>query len=221
MARFTYRFNVKKVLDNGPMLAKAMQVLADNQLLVGFTRQTRQDTTRTVGKRSVTTPGGELTNAAIAYIQEHGSPSHNIPPRPFMLPGMRSAQRAIVAQLDRAARQAVNGDISGASQGLHGAGLAAVSGIQSYMTKGVPPPLSPRTLSIRRSQGFRGTKPLIHTGQLRAGVTYTIAPVRRRANLKKTLEHLGEELIKEAATHLASEGEGVAEDVAEAGEGLL
>jgi hypothetical protein len=216
MAKFTYRLNIKKVVDNSALLADALQVLADNQLLVGFTRQARHDVTRQVGRKTVTTPGGELTNAAIAYIQEHGSPAHNIPPRPFLLPGVRKAQKAILAQLQRSARAAANGDPLGVQRGLNGAGLVAVSGIKGYIRDGVDPPLAPRTLQIRRAHGFRGTTPLIQTGQLLNGVTYTLSQ-RRRRSVKKAVTALGENVVANLSKFEKGTTE-IVEDAAEAGE---
>jgi hypothetical protein len=57
---------------------------------------------------------------------------------------------------------------------LNAAGDAAQEGVQAYLKRGVPPPLSTRSVTERRRQGIVSRKPLIRTGQLLAGVTYVV-----------------------------------------------
>jgi hypothetical protein len=110
-----------------------------------------------------------LNNAAIAYIQEFGAPNAGIPPRPFLIPGVNDnkdkAQKAIEAFLKR--RETIENAYSAA-------GMILVAGVKRRITQGIPPPLAESTLKARKRIGFKGTKPLIHTGQLVNSITYVI-----------------------------------------------
>ena len=45
--------------------------------------------------------GEEIGNAALGFIHENGSPARNIPPRPFLVPGMKDAEPQAVAMLEK------------------------------------------------------------------------------------------------------------------------
>lgn len=164
--------DVRKVLDNGPQLRAALTQLVKREVLVGYPEAKNKPRKE-----------GSVTNAFLAYIQDRGSPANNIPSRQFLVPGVRSAQDAMVKQLRRGARLALQEGPSAVDKALEGVGLEAVSGIRNYMTKGIPPPLKASTLRARKKAGFAGTKPLIRTGQLRNAATYV---VRNKPNAKTT-----------------------------------
>jgi hypothetical protein len=163
--------NVKTVVDNTPQLRAALRALADHEVLVGFPEESAQERSDTA-----------LTNAALAYIQDHGSPANNIPPRPFLDPGVRSVATKIQAPLRRGAKAALEGHPAMVSAGLNAAGLVAQGGVRSYLTRGNFPALAPATLRRRRAAGFTGTRPLLVTGQLRAAVTYVVRQRSQRSS---------------------------------------
>lgn len=166
----------------------AMLALLDLEVLVGVPDET---STRNEGNDGAL----EITNAAIAYIQDNGAPEINLPARPFMREGIRNATPSILKQLDRAARAAIAGNLEGVDQSFHGAGLAAQRGIQNRIKEGIPPPLSEYTLKERARKGRKGAAlelearergeapglelatPLIDTGELLQSIKYAI---RRR-----------------------------------------
>lgn len=133
-----------------------------------------------------------VNNAALGYIHEHGSPANNIPARPFLIPGVQSAQEAVAAKLKGAAKAALDKKTEGVSKGLHAAGLAAQSAVRAKLNSGDFAPLSNATLRARARKGRQGAvdelesraagnepgtetaKPLVDTGQLRNSINYVI-----------------------------------------------
>jgi hypothetical protein len=124
--------------------------------------------------KNTRTDTGE-TNAQIALIQEFGSPVKNIPPRPFLVPGVKSAQKEVVEILKDGATSALHG--VSIDTALNKAGLIGQNHVKSQIVNGTFKPLSQTTLAERRSRrksGQAGTKPLIDTGQLLASITYVV-----------------------------------------------
>ena len=153
------------VIDRVDDVVKSVRALGTQRTLVGIPSST-------AGRRDV-----PITNAAIGYIHEFGAPEENIPPRPFLIPGVASAMDRIRKMLGTAARQAVSGNRQALDRALHAIGLVAVSAVRKKITDGPFAPLAESTLASRRARGVTRTKPLIDTGQLRQGITYVI---RRR-----------------------------------------
>ena len=157
--------NILKVLkDNLPGLLEGLRKLDKNEVLVGVPNDTtnRKDS------------GTEMTNATLAYLHDNGSPVRNIPARPFMEPGIKSAKEAIAENLRFAADRFVAGGTSQAKRDLNKVGLIAQSAIRSKINEGIAPALTKSTLAARRKRGRTGTKPLVDTGQLRNSITYVL-----------------------------------------------
>lgn len=116
-----------------------------------------------------------INNAALLYIHEHGAPEANIPARPSLVPGVKSAEPAFLPRLKEAARAAFEGRTKAMDANLAAAGQLAAQAVQKKITIGPFAPLSPRTIAARRRKGQRGTiRPLIDTGQMRQAVTWVI-----------------------------------------------
>jgi hypothetical protein len=131
-------------------------------------------------------------NAALGYLHETGAPANNLPARPFLVPGVKSAQKAIAHQLGKGAAAALDGAAGRVDKALHAAGLAAQNAVRARLTDGPFAPLADATLRARARRGRKGAaealkrraqgetpnnaqaKPLIDTGQLRQAVTYVI-----------------------------------------------
>jgi hypothetical protein len=134
--------------------------------------------------------GEGLTNAQIGYIHEHGSPKRNIPARQFLLPGIRAAQQQIVAMLEDAGKQALEGNAQGVAKALERAGIVAMNSVHARFVENDWPELAEGTLKKRpkaqrdddgkiirrgKSREEKGkTNPLIDTQQLRKSVTYVV-----------------------------------------------
>lgn len=112
-------------------------------------------------------------NAGIGYIQEFGSPVQNIPARPFLIPGVKAVQDECVGMLEEAAKEVL--DDGKMTAALTKAGIIASNSVKATITKGEGfAPLSEYTINERKKKGFKGTKPLIRTGQLRNSITYIV-----------------------------------------------
>lgn len=140
---------------------QAIETLTSQEVLVGIPHgEARSDS--------------DMTNAQIGYIQETGSPSMNLPPRPFLVPGVESCQDQTGLHLTKAADAALKGNIPAVNRHLNMAGMIAQNAVRAYFTGGHFEPLSEATLRQRLSRGRTGTNPLIDTAQLRRSVTYVI-----------------------------------------------
>ena len=148
--------------DHSPLIFEAVKELTERKVLVGFPKAT---TTR---------KDEPITNAALGFIHDQGSPLQHIPKREFMRPGVEDGRNAINAQLKRAGRASLGGDNQGVENGLMAAGLAAQAAIRRKITDGPFVPLKPATLAARKRRGFLGTKPLTVTGQLRNAISFSV-----------------------------------------------
>lgn len=118
---------------------------------------------------------GEITNAAILAINEFGSPLNNIPPRPVMAIGIRNAKDGIAEQFKQAAIQTLQKGFSALDIFFNRAGLIASNSVKKAINdqEGFDGPAE-STLESRRARGFKGTKSLIVTGQMRNAITYVV-----------------------------------------------
>ena len=117
---------------------------------------------------------GPITNAALGYIHENGSPARNIPARPFLVPGVTEAAPKAIDAMKKFAAQGLT-DPAAVDKGLNAAGLIAQAAVKNRIRNSVGfAPLAESTLSQRKAQGKQGTKPLIRTGQLLNSITYVV-----------------------------------------------
>lgn len=157
---------VKTTVDKVDSVVDSVRSLVEREILVGIPAST--------AGRAVE-PGDEpIDNATIGYLMEFGSPAANIPERPFLVPGVRSAEDAIAKRLKSAAEAALKVQPAAVDIQMNAAGLIAQNAVRQKITDGPFVPLAPRTLAERKSRGRTGIKPLIDTGQLRRSVTYVI-----------------------------------------------
>ncbi|ECE4878442.1 hypothetical protein CVF80_004401 [Salmonella enterica subsp. enterica] len=166
--------------DNAQSILDALKSLTKKDVLVGIPAEDsdRDDV-----------PFG---NAGIGYINEYGSPAQNIPPRPHLVPGVKSVEDQTMPQLKAAAQAALEGDALGAERALNQAGSLAANGVRRYMTTTGFTPLADSTVKARARRGRKGAsaelarrsvgeapgtdlaKPLIDTGQYRRSITHVV-----------------------------------------------
>lgn len=115
-----------------------------------------------------------MNNAALGYMHETGDPEHNLPARPFLVPGVDAAKDEVAKRFAKAADAAIDGRQDVVTRQLRSSGLIAENSVKSAITNGEFTPLSDRTLTARKARGRSGDKPLIDTGQLRRSVTHII-----------------------------------------------
>lgn len=162
------KFDVQLVADNSAELQQAIKVLSKQHVLVGVP-DTKAD--REYEK------GEEINNAALAYIHNNGSPSQNIPARPFLEPGILDVEPRIQHYLRQVGTQSLNSNKNGVVKALEAVGLTAQNGVRARINTGPFEALKPGTLAARLRRGRTGTKPLIDTGQLRNSITFVIGKV--------------------------------------------
>lgn len=166
---------VTLVRDNSPGLRRAVAALTKTACLVGFPASEAERDPEP-GE-----PHQPMTNAALGYIHDKGSPAANIPARPFMEPGIAAAQDKIAATYSKAAKSVLDQPASADTiiDAAHNrVGLTAQDAIQSKIEAGVPPPLAARTIADRRRRfgADASETPLIDSGQMKAAVTYVLRP---------------------------------------------
>ena len=159
---FNLDAKVQTLVDNSAELFKGIAALMANEVLVG------------VPEEKTDRNDGAISNAALAYIHNFGSPTQNIPPRPFLEPGITDAKDRITEQFRKAADVALDGDAKGVLKNMNAAGLVASTAVKMKIQRGPFIPLKPGTLAARRRRGHIGTRPLIETGQLRNAITYVV-----------------------------------------------
>lgn len=130
------------------------------------------DTTRDSDDDGESSP---ITNATLLAINEFGSPANNIPARPVMSIGIRAARDAIAEQFKKAAQNAWSMGVNALSIYYERAGIIASSSVKATINGqiGIEPP-SKSTLRSRKRRGFKGTKALVVTGQMRNAITYVL-----------------------------------------------
>lgn len=116
-----------------------------------------------------------INNAALLAINVFGSPLQNIPARDVMSIGIRNARDDIANLFKAAAKAALTKGLPALSIYYNRVGLVASNSIKKAINsqEGIAPPAE-STLAARRSAGFKGTKALIVTGQMRNAITYVI-----------------------------------------------
>lgn len=144
---------------------------------------------------------GPMTSAQIGYVMETGSPAHNVPARPFLVPGVSDVQSECADRLGRAADAALDGNQAAAERSMNAAGQIAESSVKKKIGSNIPPALSPETIRNRKrsrqtksmrpeerqylksvadgtdpaqAQTEAGIIPLVNTGQLRNSITHVI-----------------------------------------------
>lgn len=157
---------VKMTKDRVDVILKGISVAPDYDVLVGIPSE---KSTR------AGSDAGSMSNAALGYIHENGAPEANLPPRPFLLPGIRASSGRFSSHLKKAVTALMGGENTKAEQHLNAAGLMAVNAVRRQINQGIGfAPLAASTLAARRRRGRTGEKPLIDTGQLRNSITYAV-----------------------------------------------
>lgn len=155
--------------DRTDELLKVIKKFRRDVVLVGIPEQ---DTNREQE------PGEEpthMTNAALLFQNQFGSPALNIPARPVVTIGLRNAQKDIADLFKQAMLSAFKTGISALPVYYNRAGIVASTAIKKAINaqEGIAEP-SEATLATRRAEGFKGTKALIVTGQMRNAITYVV-----------------------------------------------
>lgn len=167
-------------LDTAQSILDALKAIAKKEVLVGIPEEDspREDV-----------PFG---NAGIGYLNEYGSAAQNIPPRPHLIPGVKSVEDQTVPALKVAAQAALEGKDSAAMSALNQAGRLGVQGVHRFITAADFTPLSDSTVEARARRKRKGAKaelarraagespgtalakPLYDTGKYLAAITHVV-----------------------------------------------
>lgn len=132
----------------------------------------------TDGQRESDEPGDSINNATILAINHFGSPANNIPPRQPMSIGIRNAQDDIAEGFRQCAVEALKTGPAALDKWYNRIGSITANSIKRVITtqEGLEEP-SAATLKARKyltQSGFKGTKALLVTGQLRNAITWVV-----------------------------------------------
>ena len=157
--------SAKKLKDNVPKMIAGMEAMAKSSVLVGIPSDS---------PKNHRDDDATIQNNELGLIMEFGAPEANIPPRPFLIPGVGSVLPEIEKRLSRGAKRLLTDPSFSPEVLFNSVGLMAQQGVQRYMTDAHFAPLADSTLAARQSRGFVGEKPLIVTGSLRGAITYVV-----------------------------------------------
>jgi hypothetical protein len=116
-----------------------------------------------------------IGNAALLFINNFGSPANNIPARPVMQIGIKNAQDLITEEMKNAAKKGLSKGVSSIEPYYERVGIIASNSIKRAIDDQIDiEPPSEATLKAREAKGFKGTKALIVTGQMRNSITYVV-----------------------------------------------
>lgn len=178
---------VRQVADNADALRRAIAALTEQDVYIG------------VPEDKNARKGGGPTNAEIAYWQENGIPSRNVPARPALLPGIRDIQGEAAELLKDAAKKALEGNEGAVNTALNKIGQLGQNAVRARFVNNNWKPLADSTLDYhplvksesgetlrdkkgnplrQKSRREKGrVNPRMDTGQNRKAYTYVI---RRR-----------------------------------------
>ena len=188
---------VRQVTSNAAALRRAVAALTEQDVYIGVPAD---DSERGDLKRknhgSNGRENGGPTNAEIAYWQETGIPSRNVPARPALLPAIKDIQGEVVELLKDAAKKALEGNEGAVNTALNKIGLLGEKAVRARFVNNDWPPLADSTLDYhpivksesgeavrdkkgnplrQKSRREKGrVNPRIDTGQNRKAYTYVM-----------------------------------------------
>lgn len=158
--------NVKIVKDNFAGIARAFEGIANRGVFIGIPEDKSQR------------KEGAISNAEIGYIQDKGSPAAGIPPREWLEPAVKDIEKDAIKVLEQGARDVFTKPAA-LDQALNKVGLMGQTAAKKKITAGLSPELLEATLKARARKGFKGTKPLIVTGEVLNSISYDIRKVSK------------------------------------------
>ena len=145
----TFKSGLQTVIDNQDKLKQALDVLRTTKLMVGIPEEN-------AGRKD-----GPASNAVIGYVMENGDASHNIPPRPFLHPGVEKEKALIEEQLKEAGKAALEGNAQRVLTIFRRLGFDLVKSVKGVITAQDFIPLAPSTVEQRLAKlGRKATKEL-------------------------------------------------------------
>jgi hypothetical protein len=157
------RITLVTQVDNMPLVQAWVNSIKKVSLYVGITEETDpRDMPSRIG------------NIALAAIMENGAPSMNVPPRPFMKPGMDLVKGDARVMMKEAAEALYRKDKSSARNMLEELGRNSVASMRGVIESSPPPPLDPGSVKRRKRKGVMDTSTLDESGQLKESITFEV-----------------------------------------------
>lgn len=143
-----------------------------DEVLVGIPEA---DTERKAKDESGNEVTPQITNAALLALNNFGSPAQNISARPVMEIGIQNAQDEIAEQFKQGAKEALTEGVAVLPIYYDRAGIIAANSVKKAINsqEGIDAPAD-STIATREAAGFKGTKALIVTGQMRNAITHVL-----------------------------------------------
>jgi len=121
---------------------------------------------------------GSFGNAAILALNHFGSEDGHIPPRPVLTIGIRKAQADIAEQFKKCAQNVLSKGMDALTTYYERAGIIAANSVKKVINDqtDIKKPAD-STLAARKyltASGFKGTKALVVTGQMRNHITSVV-----------------------------------------------
>lgn len=163
---------IRLVTDHTDAFLRGVKLLEKKQVLVGVPAEKAPRDAEDAKDRSI-------NNAALAYIHNFGSPPQNIPPRPFMDPGILNVRDQITAQMQKAGEAALDGNADTVRNNFEAVGLIAATSVKLKIREGPFQSLKPATIRARQrrakmSLSVSEIRPLIDSGQLLNAISYVV-----------------------------------------------
>lgn len=109
-------------------------------------------------------PQADMTNAKLGAVLNYGLPEKNIPPRPWLIPGVKKGEKRYAKDF----KHSIENDMN-VPQAMLRIGALAKGEAQKFMTDLKTPPNAPLTIKLKGS-----SNPLIDTGVLRHTIDYKL-----------------------------------------------
>ena len=180
---------------SGIFLEKASEVVVKTatkkikNLIAGFNFANHTEVVVGIPEDSNVTRENGITNSQLLYIHEHGVPSHNIPPRPVLIPAIaqEEAREKIMDEMKTGLKSAlVWGNVQEAEKCYHKAGMLGRDACKDYIVSGDKlAPNAPSTIARKLAKTPKGrpknpedVKPLIDTASMLNSITYAVRKKR-------------------------------------------
>lgn len=152
------------VFDGMTKFKASIQELRAKQVLIGIPsdKNPRDD-------------GSPYGNAQIGWVQENGSPVHNIPARPHLVPAVHGVDNQIADIFKEGAKDVLTKGPGELDKAYNKAGIIGQNAVKRFIVaqEGFEE-LADSTLAARKRKGFAGVKALIRSGQYLNAFTYVI-----------------------------------------------
>lgn len=139
--------SVQKTDSKLDALEKGLQRMRKTVIYVGIAKGSDQEYRK----------GQPISNCDLGFVHEFGSPANRIPPRPFLVPGVKSAKAQIQPRMQKAAKAALDGDEKAFDRLMEQTAIKAQVAVPNYVREhnGEFVPLKPRTIQARLRKNER------------------------------------------------------------------